>query len=195
MSDKAPSSPASNTTEVSVAIWDNVHLCHGAINGDFARLVPSSPMARQLFSQVTAQLEKDSDSSTELERSRRAHVQRFMHYETTVDEGSDADSFVGAPPSPAPANTRTEYCGYYRLNMGIPPGNLSLGWVLGRSAEGRAVDYVDFQLAPYDNDDGRLHARHCRLQRQLNTGVLVAISDGRKVMYNLPLAEPSSPTR
>jgi hypothetical protein len=127
MLDKAPSSPASNTTEVSVAIWDDVHLCHSAINGDFARLVPSSPIARQLFSQVAAQLKTDSDSSTKRERFRRAHVQKFMHYETTVVEESNVDSFLGAPPLPAPANTRTKYCGYYRLNIGIPPRNLSLG--------------------------------------------------------------------
>jgi hypothetical protein len=158
-------------TEPDVPSWDNVHL--GTTNGDFARLVPDSPAARKLFSQVVRLLESDA--------SKWHHVRTFIHYEVTyIDESTAGSSFATETPSPQ-HETLQEYCGYYRLNMTISPAREELGWVLGSSRANVPDNFVDFLLAPMTNQHA-LHSRHCRLRRLLQTGVLLAISDSRKVM-------------
>lgn len=157
-------------TEPDVQSWDNVHL--GASNGDFARLVPHSPAARTLFSQVVRLLDSDA--------SKWNHVRSFIHYEAAYpDDSTTGSSFTTATPPPQHESVQ-EYCGYYRLNMTIPPANESLGWVLGSSRTNMPGNFVDFLLAPFTNKYA-LHSRHCRLRRLLETGVLLAISDSREV--------------
>lgn len=171
-STSAMSSP-SGDTEPDIATWDSIHL--GVSNGDFARLVPQSPAARQLFVQVARQLETDRDSWH--------HVRQFIHYESTIlNESTTDSSFAAAVTSTHREDTvQQDFCGYYRLNMSIPPANPALGWVLGSSRPKKPDDFVDFLLAPHSSGHG-LHSRHCRLRRLLNTGVLLAVSDSRKVL-------------
>ncbi|KAF2022796.1 serine/threonine protein kinase [Setomelanomma holmii] len=64
--------------------------------------------------------------------------------------------------------------------MNIPPANQGLGWVLGSSRPNKPDHFVDFLLCTPPSDHG-LHSRHCRLRRLLDTGVLLAVSDSRKV--------------
>ncbi|KAF2820885.1 serine/threonine protein kinase [Ophiobolus disseminans] len=64
--------------------------------------------------------------------------------------------------------------------MTIPPAREELGWVLGSSRTNVPDNFVDFLLAPMTNQHA-LHSRHCRLRRLLQTGVLLAVSDSRKV--------------
>jgi hypothetical protein len=157
-----------------VPTWQNVH--HGPSNGDFARLVPHSPAARKLFSQVVHFLESDHD--------KWYHVCKYIHSEATYSEESTAESSSAAatpPPHREPEHERPQdYCGYYRLNMTIPPGSEQIGWVLG-SCYRRPGHFVDFLLALFTNEHA-LHSRHCRLRRLLDTGVLLAVSDSRKVI-------------
>ncbi|KAH8727324.1 kinase-like domain-containing protein [Phaeosphaeriaceae sp. PMI808] len=163
-------SPAGDT-EPDIPSWDGIHL--GVPNGDFARLVPQSPAARKLFSQVARRLETDRDGWH--------HVRRFIYYEATILDESTTDSSFAAMATPPPQDSSPQdFCGYYRLNMNIPPENLGLGWVLGSSRPNKPDNFVDFLLAPYANDHG-LHSRHCRLRRLLDSGVLLAVSDSRKV--------------
>ena len=154
-----------------VTSWENVH--HGVSNGDFARLVPHSPAARRLFGQVVRLLESDS--------SKLHHVRQYIHYEVTLSSESTAESsFAASTPSPQPEPLQ-EFCGYYRLNMFIPPASQGLGWVVGSSRLNKPDHFVDFLLAPFTTENS-LHSRHCRLRRQLESGVMVAVSDGRKVL-------------
>jgi hypothetical protein len=97
------------------------------------------------------------------------------------DESTAGSSFANETPSPQDEPLQ-EYCGYYRLNMTIPPAREELGWVLGNSRTNVPDNFVDFLLAPMTNQHA-LHSRHCRLRRLLQTGVLLAVSDSRKVMY------------
>ena len=64
--------------------------------------------------------------------------------------------------------------------MTIPPANEGLGWAVGSSRPTKPDSFVDFLLAPFTNDHA-LHSRHCRLRRRLQNGVLLAVSDSRKV--------------
>ncbi|EFQ88280.1 hypothetical protein PTT_15921 [Pyrenophora teres f. teres 0-1] len=64
--------------------------------------------------------------------------------------------------------------------MTIPPANQGLGWIMGSSRPNKPDNFVDFLLAPFTNEHA-LHSRHCRLRRMLETGVLIAVSDSRKV--------------
>jgi hypothetical protein len=171
----------SGDTEPDVPSWECIHL--GASNGDFARLVPQSPAARRAFSQVAQRLKAEPD--------RWGHVRRFIHCEATdvaesaTDNSSAAESHTDGSTaaqitqSPRDDSVR-EYCGYYRLNMTIPPSNQGLGWVLGSSRPDKPDDFVDLLLCLPKNNH-RLHSRHCRLRRILDTGVLLAVSDSRKV--------------
>jgi len=172
----SPAGDSDGDTEPDVPSWDNVYL--GASNGDFARLVPHSPAARRLFSQVVRLLETDA--------SKWYHVRRFIHYEITdTDESTPGSSFATATPPPQQQPAQ-DYCGYYRLNMTIPPANEGLGWVLGSSRANMPGNFVDLLLAPFTNEHA-LHSRHCRLRRLLQTGVLLAVSDSRKVTYSLTI--------
>jgi hypothetical protein len=172
----------SGDTEPDVPSWDNV--CFGASNGDFARLVPQSPAARELFSQVVRLLETDANS--------RHHVRKFIYYEATdPDESTTESSFVTATTPPPRHEPLQDFCGYYRLNMTIPPASQGLGWVLGSSRLNKPDNFVDFLLAPYTNQYA-LHSRHCRLRRLLDSGILLAVSDSRKVMHRVFVNAPST---
>ncbi|KAH9859246.1 hypothetical protein J1614_012220 [Plenodomus biglobosus] len=158
-------------TEPDVPSWDNVHL--GVSNGDFARLVPHSPAARRLFSQVVRLLKSDANNWP--------HVRKFIHYEAThLDESTTDSSFATVTTPPLQHEPPQDFCGYYRLNMTMPPANQSLGWVVGSSRPNKPDNFVDLLLAPLTNEHA-LHSRHCRLRRLLETGVLMAVSDSRKV--------------
>ncbi|KAF2109572.1 kinase-like domain-containing protein [Lophiotrema nucula] len=64
--------------------------------------------------------------------------------------------------------------------MNLRPGSMSLGWVLGSGRADLPDSAVDCVLTPTPSTDG-VHGRHCRLKRDLETGVLMIISDGRKI--------------
>lgn len=161
-------------TEPDVPSWDNVHL--GVSNGDFARLLPHSPSARRCFSEVVRHLESDGENCH--------HVRNFIHYEPTHPEESTTDSSFATAPLPQHKPLQ-DFCGYYRLNMAIPSANQGLGWIAGSSRQNKPDNFVDFLLAPFTNEHA-LHSRHCRLRRLLETGVLIAISDSRKVTNASP---------
>ncbi|KAF1952627.1 hypothetical protein CC80DRAFT_495156 [Byssothecium circinans] len=120
-----------------------------------------------------------------------------MHYETTHPDESTTDSSFATVATPPPQHEPLQdFCGYYRLNMTIPPANQGLGWITGSSRPNKPDNFVDFLLAPLTNEHA-LHSRHCNMRRLLETGVLIAISDSRKVMHRLPISAPPthSPSR
>lgn len=51
--------------------------------GDFARLVPTSPLARLAFSNLVQKLRDDPQSAP--------NARRFIHYEEAVSPGSDTE--------------------------------------------------------------------------------------------------------
>ena len=68
--------------------------------------------------------------------------------------------------------------GFWRLSMDDPPPR-PIGWVLGYSHR-KAIE-VDFVLGDKKDD---LHSYHARLQRNLDTGVLLVISDRHQVFVD-----------
>jgi hypothetical protein len=96
------------------------------------------------------------------------------------EEGTRS-SFATATATPPPRyEPLQDYCGYRRSNMIIAPANERLGWVPRRSQATKPDNFVDFLLAPFTNQYS-LHYRHCRLRRLLQSGVVLAVSDSRKV--------------
>lgn len=67
--------------------------------------------------------------------------------------------------------------------MDLLPNNLRLGWVVGSGREGLPESEIDFILTTNTKELG-VQGRHCRFNRNLQTGVLLAISDGRKVIVD-----------
>ena len=160
-------SPISVTDTVALTpTWD--YFPRGS-DGDFARLIPSSTTARQSFNRLVRKLSDDSSCMP--------HARRFIHFEDTVAEEEDYSSDASARQPPA----TNVVCGYYRLNMSLPPNNLRLGWVVGSGRPDLSESEVDFVLTP-ESKQHSVRGRHCRLYRNLQTGVLLIVSDGMKII-------------
>ena len=155
-------------TEPDLMTWDTIQYLPG--NGDFARLIPTSRLARERFENLVSRIEGNPRAFP--------HARRMIHYEESFPEPqSPTDgSFVATEDT----ESRPSYCGFYRFNMNVRPGNVNLGWVLGSGRTDLPDNAVDLVLTPTPGTDG-VHGRHCRLKRDLATGVLMLISDSRKV--------------
>ena len=161
--------PVSTTDTIPlVATWD---FFPRGTDGDFARLIPSSTVARQSFNRLVRKLIND--------KSCLPHARRFVHFEDTAadDEEESSDTSFRKAPEINPV------CGYYRLNMDLPPNNLHLGWIIGSGRADLPENEVDFVLTAEPKQHG-VRGRHCRLHRSLSTGVLLVISDCRKVVLD-----------
>ena len=158
-------------TEPDIPDWDSYY--DGAPNDDFARLIPFSPAARNSFSQLIVRLGADPTCLP--------HIREFIHYDETVAIAEDsATDDAESQSEPVQA-----FCGYYKLNMSIPPKRLKMGWVLGSRRLDRPDD-VDFVLTHAPRQHG-VRGRHCRLVRNLQTGLLMVVSDGHKVALCFPV--------
>ena len=143
----------------------------GAPEGDFARLIPRSAIARQSFNCLVRRIIDDA--------SYLPHSRRFIHFEDAMsrEEEDSSDASFFQPPD------INAVCGYYRLDMSLPPNNLHLGWIIGSGRPDLPEDEVDFVLTAETNQHN-VRGRHCRLQRDLQTGVLLIISDGRSLILD-----------
>ncbi|KAK5148254.1 hypothetical protein LTR04_000685 [Oleoguttula sp. CCFEE 6159] len=140
--------------------------------GDFARLTPLSPLARTAFNDVVHRIHTQPDSLR--------HARRFIHYAPLhADEGGE-NSQDG---SPVNSIARNKYCGYYRLNLGILPKNIGLGWVAGSSRRNLRDDDVDLMLTPQPGQHN-VRGRHVRFSHNTNTGVLMVFADNWEVIID-----------
>lgn len=162
------SPPSPSDTEPDLVTWDSIQ--HLPSNGDFARLIPSSRLARERFESLVSRIERDPKAFP--------HARRLIHYEPAAfDLESASERSFAATHDTAPSQS---FCGFYRLNMSLRPGSMNLGWVLGSGRADLPDNAVDLLLTPTQSTDS-VHGRHCRLKRDLATGVLMLISDSRKV--------------
>ncbi|KAK4997211.1 hypothetical protein LTR66_003329 [Elasticomyces elasticus] len=144
----------------------------GGPDGDFARLLPVSPLARTAFNDIAHQIHTQPHSF--------AHARRFIHYAPLhADEGGE-NSPDG---SLADSIARNEYCGYYRLNLDILPKNIGLGWVAGSSRRNLLDDEVDLVLTPQPGQH-KVRGRHVRFSHNTNTGVLMVYADNWAVLID-----------
>lgn len=168
---------ASQASEVDtlpdLATWDYFP---GGADGDFARLIPASAVARQAFNDLVRAVVADE--------SILRHARRFIRFEETApipDDSSDTDSSTTAA-TEAPEQPLS-YCGYYRFNMATMPNSMRLGWVLGSGRQDLPDSGVDFVLTA-QRGQHRVRGRHCRISRDLHTGILFVHSDGRPVIID-----------
>lgn len=162
------SPPSPSATEPDPVTWDTIQ--DFPANGDFARLIPTSRLARERFEQLVSRLECDPRAVP--------HARRLIHYEAALPDTENPTD--GSFPAAKDRESSPNYCGFYRLNMNLRASNMKLGWVLGSGRTDLPDNAVDLLLTPTTGTDG-VHGRHCRLKRDLATGVLMLISDGRKV--------------
>jgi hypothetical protein len=155
-------------TEPDIITWESVR--HLPSNGDFARLIPTSHLARNNFSHLVSRLKDDPLLYP--------HARRVIYYEPVAfeDETSATD---GSCTGSTKQEAVQAFCGFYRLNMSFRPGAMSLGWVLGSSRAGLPDNSVDCILTPFPGMNG-VRGRHCRLERDLDSGILILKSDCRK---------------
>ena len=162
----AQSSPSSTVPNVATWGFDP----EGA-KGDFARLLPMSPLARTAFNEV---VRKFCDLPDALR-----HARRFIHFEPI--DSPDAES--SADETPDNETNVPQWCGYYRLNLEIPPNNPNLGWVVGSSR--RSLDQKDVDLL-LTAEPLRHHVRgrHARFNHNRETGVLLVFADNWMTVAN-----------
>lgn len=143
---------------------------------DFARLIPLSDGARFAFREQVRQMLYSDTYPT--------YTKRFAYYSYTAAELSDLTS---ASFSDSDANSSRQresrpslpsVVGFWRLCM-LEPAPRSAGWV-GGSARKKGVD-VEFILGNRTDD---IHGYHVRLQRNLDTGSLLVISDRHQVFVD-----------
>lgn len=140
-------------------------------NGDFARLIPEGRLARLAFSQIV-------DDSHNIP-SWNSHARRFIHVGPRVplrgaSTGPTSSSSDFEGPSQPPEMIWT---GWFRLNMGIPPDNASLGWIVGSGRANRVADFLICRPKSYN-----VSGRHARFLHHKHTGQFLVHSDGRKVL-------------
>lgn len=160
------SSPASTVPDVPTWGFDPE-----GPKGDFARLIPKSPLARAAFNEIVRNLyERPNDFS---------YLRQFIHFEL-LDVPPLKGSVDGEPQEQVLVR---QWCGYYRLNMDIQPKNLNLGWVVGSSRFGFQEDDVDLLLTrkPHQND---VRGRHARFRHNRDTGVLLIHADNWSITIN-----------
>lgn len=139
--------------------------------GDFARLIPMSPLARTAFNEVVRNLCGRPDALR--------HARRFIHFEPvdSPDGESSADET-------AKEETNTQqWCGYYRLNLDIPPNKPNLGWVVGSSRRTLDEKDVDLLLAA-EPLQHHVRGRHARFNHNRETGVLLLFADTWMTVVN-----------
>lgn len=164
-------------------------------SNDFARLVPYSTEAKLAFRhQVQRMLQDESFPD---------FSKPFIYWEFAAPEISQVEDtepssigeedIAGGEPSIHTPNQPNlpEVTGFYRLNMTDPsPAQpCGIGWHAGT---GRARQEVHFILA-YKGREPRLHGKHVRIQRLLETGTLLAISMGRRFSVDGFLLERKPP--
>ncbi|GME35964.1 hypothetical protein GTA08_BOTSDO09243 [Neofusicoccum parvum] len=147
--------------------------------GDFARLVPSSPLARLAFSRLVQKLHDDPQAAP--------HSRRFIHYEASIGPGSDTESSDVSSTGGGGGSARGDirWVGYWRLNLDIPPAHQPLRWVVGSSRKGKTArdDDVDILLTPEPGAHG-IAGRHFRLTLNPETAVLLVAADTHSVTIN-----------
>lgn len=146
--------------------------------GDFARLVPTSPLARLAFSNLVQKLRDDPQSAP--------NARRFIHYEEAVSPGSDTElSDTSSSGGRGSSRGDIRWVGYWRLNLDIAPAHPRLGWVLGSSRKKKTGkdDDVDLLLT---SAPGAHHVagRHFRFALHPETAVLLAVADAHSVTVN-----------
>ena len=165
--------PASPTDTIpDTATWD--WFPHGS-EGDFARLIPSSNLAREVFNELVQKLAEDP--------SYLPHARRFIHFEDSDLTEEDEVSSNPTSPKSTTVTSRKPVCGYYRLNMDLQPSNLALGWVVGSGRKDLGDSAVDLVLTT-KSQQHHVRGRHCRLRRNLDTGILFIQSDARRIVIN-----------
>lgn len=180
---------------------------------DFARLIPLSPLARRAFNELVGILEADHNALK--------HARNFIHYVRMESEEHEAphrppeqldelrsvmqfrdsedsgalcmygDDLEGSEGSIEEAY---KWCGYYRLNLDIPPKHINLGWVIGSSNSRMPEHHVDFRLTPRPGQHG-VRERHARFLHNKESGVLMlhadswpVLVDGKSVLRNAAIA-------
>jgi len=128
--------------------------------GDFARVVPQSPLARQEFSKIVQRL---LDDPTWMQ-----HPRKYVHHEEYPGGESESEA---TDDEEGPRN-QLKWYGYYRLNMNILPHRPGVGWVMGTSRKDLHEGDVDILLAATYGQFG-VGGRHCRIWRNLQTSVLM----------------------
>lgn len=138
-------------------------------HGDFARLVPKSPLARRAFADIVQRMQQDPRWNE--------HARQFIHFAEYTGSNSDSDVTTIVEDGTPALNLR--WYGYYRLNWNIPPARPQLGWILG-SSRADQHDAVDLLLTP-QSGQFRVAGRHCRLTHNLKSGALLVAADKHRV--------------
>lgn len=138
--------------------------------GDFARLRPANNAARTAFSEIAAKIKHDPENYQLA--SRCMYIQ-----ECQIDQVSERSS-SGTDRDRRESPDRI-WTGYYCLNLEVLPKEGRLGWSFG---SGRVDAAVDFQLTLRSREHG-VRALHGRLRHHSETGVLMLIVDGHKVVW------------
>lgn len=162
----AAPSPASDDTVPDPLIWG---FNPAGNQGDFARLVPKSPLARRAFSDVVQQMQEDPHWNE--------HARRFIQFAEHTGSHSDSDATTIVDDGMPSRDVR--WYGYYRLNWDIAPARPRLGWILGSSRPDQA-DAVDLLLTPLPGQF-RVAGRHCRLSHNSQSCALLIAADNHRV--------------
>ncbi len=138
-----------------------------APQGEFARLIPSSRLARLAFSQVVEKILHDPDEYI--------HISKFIRFtkageEDGFSELSDLSEGVRAPSPPFRL-----WNGHYNLDLKVPPAKPQLGWILGSRCA--SADLLLASKQGLHNVGGN----HLRLSFNRDTGCLMAVADDRSV--------------
>ncbi|KAK4990628.1 hypothetical protein LTR66_006752 [Elasticomyces elasticus] len=163
--DSTQGSPSSTLPDVATWGFDPE-----GTKGDFARLIPMSPLARTAFNEVVRKLCDRPDALR--------HAQRFIHFEP-VDAPDNEESGDETPRE----TTVQRWCGCYRLNMGILPNNPNLGWVVGSSRPNLRENDADLLLTA-EPVQHHVRGRHARFTHNRETGVLLVSADTWTILVN-----------
>ncbi|KAK0302212.1 hypothetical protein LTR82_017953 [Friedmanniomyces endolithicus] len=168
-------------TEPDRATWE---FWPNAPPGDFARLVPESEDARLAFQAVVTRMLAEPQSEPWPFASQFIHWEPASHddseskarFESTPETGSSID-LEQPTPSQQPLSSLLPYTGYYRLNMLDPHPRTN--WVLGAGRKNKNVEFILTTLDRKALD--RISGRHARLERSLDSGTVIVVTDNRPV--------------
>lgn len=129
-----------------------------------------SPLARTAFNDVARKLCDLPDALR--------HARRFIHFE--LIDSPDCESSADETPK---ETNKQQWCGYYRLNLDIPPDNPNLGWVVGSSRRNLSERDVDLLLTAEPHQH-KVRGRHARFNHNRETGVLLVFADTWTTVVN-----------
>ncbi|KAK7932771.1 hypothetical protein LTR80_011719 [Exophiala xenobiotica] len=161
-----------------------------SIDGDFARLTPRNPAAKQGFHEVALKL---SDKCW------LPHVRKFIHIckgsegqVSALEHGHLIPNQGDRASSPSISQSSEDegdvpidqHTGYFRFSLGLLPADFRHGWIIGSGRADKANLGVDILLTSNGVRDF-VRGRHALILHHRQTGVLILKAAVRRTLISL----------